>query len=242
MRLPIITFGCVASIAIVVLGCRQDAGTGNQANHTDTRTPMAPQIIDRMAEAYLNCSTYTDTGTVTTVFKGERDTNTVVKPFSTAMVRPNQFRFEFTEEGNLNSRYVVWRRGRDVRTWWDVTQKSKRVDSLSLALAGATGVSGSSAHTVPALLMPEVGGRMLTDLEQPTRGDDKSFRGHKCFTIEAQFASAPVTIWIDQSSFLIRRIDGTSEFDDFSTAESTAYDPVIDEDVAPKLLDYGAPE
>ena len=167
----------------------------------------------------------------------------MVKRFSTAMVRPHQFRFEYAEEGKPNSRYVIWRNGRDVRTWWDLIQRSKRGDSLHLALAGAAGISGGSAHTVPALLMPdEVGGRPLTDLEQATRGEDDSFGNQKYFKIEALFAGDPITIWIDQKSFLVRRVDETSEFDDFSTVESTIYDPVIDEDVAPKLLEYNVPE
>ncbi len=222
---------------------QQDTDTVNQDNCADTRVPAASQIIRRMAETYSRCKTYRDTGTVTTVYKSERGTETEVKRFSTAMVRPSQFRFEYTEKGNPNSRYVIWRKGSDVRTWWDVTQESKRGDSLDMALAGATGVSSCSAHTIPALLMPrEVGGHMLTELKRPTRGDDKSIGNHKCFTIEALFADEPITIWIDQNSFLVRRIDETSEFDDFSTQESTTYDPVIDEDVAPKLLEYNAPE
>ncbi len=73
-----------------------------------------------------------------------------------------------------------------------------------MALAGATGVSSGSAHTIPALLLPrEVGGRMLTDLEQPKRGEDKVLDDHKCFTIVARFADEPITIWIDQGTFLI---------------------------------------
>ncbi len=83
---------------------------------------------------------------------------------------------------------------------------------------------------------------MLTDLEQPKRGEDKVLDGHKCFTIVARFADEPITIWIDQGTFLIRRIDGTSNFDDFSTVETTTYDPVIDEDVPAALLEYNAPE
>lgn len=235
--------GSIALLSFAAFGCRQDNGATDQDNTGDDRVPSVSEIMSRTAETYSNCQSYRDTGMVTTVYKSQRGAETEVKRFSTAMVRPDQFRFEYTEEGNPNSRYVIWRNGADVRTWWDVTQESERPASLGLALAGATGVSGSSAHTIPALLLPrEVGGRMLTDLGNPKRGDDRVIDDHKCFTIEAQFADEPITIWIDQETFLVRRIDGTSTFDDFSTVESTTYDPVIDEDMLAKLLEYNAPE
>ena len=52
-------------------------------------------------------------------------------------------------EGEPNS-VTVWRDGKDVQTWWDLTPGIKKPESFALALAGATGVSSSSSHTVPA--------------------------------------------------------------------------------------------
>lgn len=203
----------------------------------------ASQILDRMAAAYSQCETYVDTGTVTTVFKSADGTWTEVKPFATAMVRPDQFRFEYSEEGEPDSRLVVWRNGREIRTWWALTQEAEQAESLGLALAGATGVSSGSAHTIPALLMPEeVEGRKLTDLQQVIRSEDEDLGAHKCFTLEGLYAGRGIRIWIDQDSYLVRRLDGTSEFADFSTAETTVYQPVIDGDVSPVLLEYDAPD
>jgi len=208
--------------------------------------PSASQIIDQMAAAYLNCTTYSDTGTVTTVFKSADGNRTQVKQFATAMVRPSRFRFEFTEEEESNSRYIVWRAGNDVRSWWtswNAPSEAERAESLGLALAGATGVSSGSAHTVPALLMPdEVGGRLLTDLHKVIRGEDDVLHTHNCFTIEGLYADRPIKIWLDQQSLLIRRIDGTRKHDSFTTVRTATYDPVIDQDVPPSLLEYNAPE
>ena len=196
-----------------------------------------------MAEAYSECKTYRDSGTVTTVYKTQRGTETKVIDFSTAMIRPDKFRFEYTKKRTPSSRYVIWQNGADIRTWWDVTQESDHPESLGIGLAGAPAVSGSAAHSVPALLLPsEVGGRKLSELEDPKRADDKVFDDHRCFTIDASFAGDPITIWIDQETFLVRRIDGTTNFDDFSTDESTTYDPVIDENVPAPILEYNAPE
>ncbi|KLU01840.1 hypothetical protein RISK_006024 [Rhodopirellula islandica] len=195
-----------------------------------------------MATTYSECQTYTDSGTLTTTYLSDEGESSEVKPFATAMIRPHQFRFEFSVEGDSQSRYIVCRDQGQVRTWWDVGRRSERPYSLGLGLAGATGVSGGSAHTIPALLLPrEVGGRKLTDVTKTKRGDDQQQGDHACFTIEAQFSGDPITIWIDQESYLVRRIDSQSEFDDFTSQDVTIYDPVINSTIDPSLLKFRAP-
>ncbi len=127
MRIQLKMIGIITLIALASFGCRQDNRTSQQGDITDNRTPTVSEIISRMAETYLECKTYRDTGIVTTNYKSQRGTEKDVKHFSTAMVRPKQFRFEYTEERPPNSRYVIWRNGNHVRTWWDVTQKSDRL-------------------------------------------------------------------------------------------------------------------
>lgn len=218
--------------------CLVGCGSGIVAND-----PKAMQVIAQMEKVYSECRSYSDFGSVTTVFHSGTRNKTEVKRFSTAMVRPRQFRFEFSEQQNVESRYIVWRDGNDVRTWWDLDKQSKREHSLGMALAGATGVSGGSAHTIPSLLMPaEIGGRRLTDLEAAKLGHNQMIDGHACFTVEATYAGDPITIWIDEQTYLVRRIDSTSLFNNFRTTESTVYDPIVNEEVDPKRLNFNAPQ
>src|SRR5262245_59747489 len=127
------------------------------------------QILAALAEVYASCMTYRDTGCVVTCFiRPDGHSHTNVQPFATAFVRPNRFRFEnlyrFNEQSEWD-RDILWADGSEVRTWWDVRGRVERPESLHLALAAATGVSGGSAHTIPALLAPDnVGGRRLTQL------------------------------------------------------------------------------
>lgn len=219
------------AIAIPWLGCSDDDG----------RSPSAKQILNRMASAYAECQTYSDSGKVTTTYKSADGDETEVKPFTTAMIRPDQFRFEFTVQGNPRSRYIVWQNGKTISTWWDVRRQSEQPESLGMGLAGATGVSGGSAHTIPALLMPrEVGGRLLTEVRNAKRGEDSTIAGDACFTIQAQVSGDPITIWIDQKTNLVRRIDSESDFGDFTTQESTTYDPVINGEIDPSSLEFRA--
>jgi len=205
----------------------------------------AQDVLDRMAKAYAGCKSYHDSGVVKTVFVQADGNRTVEKPFTTAFVRPDRFRFEYKEKdgGGPERRYIVWRKGKEVQTWWDVKPGVEKPESLNLALAGPTGVSGESAHTVPALLLPkEVEGRRLTDMTEAKRIADAKLQKVDCFRIEGKFAGRPTTLWIDQKKFLVRRIDAQMKFDDFRTETTTTYDPAIDEAVPDKKLEFDPPK
>jgi len=205
----------------------------------------AQQVLERMAKAYANCKSYRDSGVVKTVFIEANGQRTVEKPFTTAFVRPDRFRFEYKERSpdGRESRYLVWRQGKDVQTWWDVTPGIKKADSLGLALAGATGVSGSSAHTVPSLLLPqEVGGRRLTDMTEVKRIEDAKLGEADCFRLQGMYASNPMTLWIDKKTYLVRRVDTQNKFDNFRTEGTTTYDPVVDGEITDKMLEFDPPK
>src|SRR5262245_26962508 len=163
----LIPAACCLITAIVVLPLNGD--------EPKPQALKAQDVLDRMAKAYASCKSYHDSGVVKTVFVQAGGNWTVEKPFTTAFVRPDRFRFEYKEKdgGGQERRYIVWRKGKEVQTWWDVKPGVEKPESLGLALAGASGVSGSSAHTVPALLLPkEVSGRRLTDLTEAKRLKD----------------------------------------------------------------------
>jgi outer membrane lipoprotein-sorting protein len=204
----------------------------------------AQDVLARMAKVYAGCKSYRDTGAVKTVFVDATGNRTVEKPFKTAFVRPDRFRFEYTaKQGGREDRYIVWRKGKEVQTWWDITPGVEKPESLDLALAGATGVSGGSARTVPTLLLPkEVRGGRLTDLTEAKRADDAKIGKVDCLRIEGKYGGHPMTLWIDKKTFLVRRIDSKKKFDDFSTEQTTTYDPVIDGEIPDKALQFDPPK
>ena len=203
-------------------------------------TLSAAQVIERMAQTYAQCKTYTDTGTHTSVTTSKSGEETEVLQFSTAMVRPNQFRFEYSEKGKPGR--VVWRSGQEVKV--SMAGPPAINKSLALAIAFFTGISDGTAYTIPALLMPsEVTGIKLTDMRKPVRGEDQSIDGRNCFSIQGQLPEGRSTIWIDQESFLVRRIEQSYPLvEGVTVAERTDYQPVINQDVAAKLLEYNPPK
>jgi outer membrane lipoprotein-sorting protein len=215
----------------------------------------AKHIITQMAEIYQFCKSYSDTGVVKTVFfarddKFIDDKVIVVTNFSTAFVRPDQFRFEFSSKapipGAKLDRYIVWANGSDVRTWWNAKPGVKKEVSLEMAIAGATGVSSASAHTIPVLLMPkEIGGWRVTELQQLNRIADAPLKDVDCYRILGKheyFDSDLITLWISKKTYLIYRIEKTDNFPDFRTEMTTTYEPKVNVVIDEAKLDFNAPE
>jgi outer membrane lipoprotein-sorting protein len=222
-------------------------GTANQ--QTAAMAALSPgEVLDRMARAYSSCKSYKDRGVVTTVFFHDvRGKSTTKQPFTTAFVRPNRFRFEFQrrpgEEGS--NRYIVWRDGYSVRTWWAVGPGLESNESFVRAIAGMTGVSSGSAHTIPRLLLHVgAGGRRslahLTDLEL-LEGENSG--GVPCFKIQGRFPGGEMrTLWIDEKNYMIRKIFESCKFADFRTETTTTYDSRFNVDVGPDDLKFGPPQ
>ena len=189
------------AVGIAVLG----GELGSSPGELDARS-----ILARMAEVYAECESYRDSGVVTTVFIEERERRTVKKPFTTAFVRPDRFRFEFLDRRCEDEfdRYLVWQGGEDVRTWWDVTPGVEEKASLERALGAARGVSGASSYTIPDLLLDfATGFPRVTRPANAERKADADLEGTRCFVIASGTADEPVTLWIEQETFLLRRID-----------------------------------
>jgi hypothetical protein len=206
--------------------------------------PSAPELLARMASKYAQCKSYQDSGVVSILYFGPAGDRTEQRPFRTAFVRPDRFRFEYQETGTFGAtrRYIVWRLESRVRTWWDVKPGIEEGMSLGSALAGATGVSGGSAHTVPAMLLPgEVQGRRLTDMTEVKRIPDADIAGTSCLCVEGKYADVLRTVCVDRKTLLVRRIEYEETFPQFHTHETTTYEPVIDEPIAQEFLDFDPP-
>jgi hypothetical protein len=198
------------------------------------RPQTAARAIQQMAATYANCRTYRDQGAVkTSSSSSHRDDE---KPFWTEFIRPDYFRFEYHDRlapffAKWN-RNIVWLDRGEVWDWFAFHKGKEREKSLDLALAGATGVSGGSAHRVPRLLMPkDVTGRSLADLLDPKVDGVENIGGHPCDRITGRYApGVEVTVWIDLDSHLIRQV--LEVFESHGVQWLTTYAPEIDVPIA----------
>lgn len=211
----------------------------------------ADQLLKDTADVYADCQSYRDTGVVTTRYIEQSDVTIEEKTFSTAFVRPDRFRFEYLHQ---DDRYIIWRDGSDVRQWSTYSQQIATIDTLALAIAGATGVSSGSAHNVPALLLPDdIPGLKLTEMEDGRRIDnawldqdgepvtEDQADSTECYRIEGQWSDDPMVLWIDRRTLLVRRIEKQTQFDSFRTETTTTYNPEVNSTISDTLLDFGVP-
>ena len=228
----------VLSLAVILpVGIRSACAQG-------TADLTAEGILARTATTYAHCASYRDTGVVRIAYLESVGTRIEERPFKTAFVRPDRFRFEYTETGFLGAkrRYIVCRIGTRVQTWWDVKPGVQEKESLGSALGAAAGVSGGSAHTIPALLLPgEVEGRRLTDMAGVKRLADARVGGADGLQVAGMYADVPMTVWVDKGTLLVRRVDFEDTLPTLRMQQTTTYEPVINEQVAPELLRFDPP-
>ena len=193
--------------------------------------PRPQELLAHMAEVYAGCRSYRDAGTVKMVPGTNMPVPIEEQIFRTAFVRPDRFRFEF-ENAVHRARNIVWRNGSEVRAWWAFSWYPESPESIGDAIAGATGISSGAAHTVPQLLMPdEVSGWKLTELTRVSLLPDAQLAGHACFRVQGDHDGYAVTISLDQTTYLILRIEEELPAR-FGAVQCTSYEPAIGEDFA----------
>lgn len=166
------------------------------------------EVLDRLAEKYAQCRSYSDRGTVEF---DDVEEKTQTLEFSTRFFRPTYFSFEWQDygpnRGKSDALCVLWSKDgiTNVLNRWGV----ESLKSLSLAIAGATGCSAGAAYIVSSLLLAEVrdGTRHLLTLTEIQSLPSELFEDEHCFVLEGSlFKSRDTTLWVSQRDFALRRL------------------------------------
>ena len=184
------------------------------------------EILNRTRSVYASCSSYSDEGEIVSVcIQGARqfEHRTVIKPFVTRFVRPDQFWFEYWDKGlgpqQEWPRYVVWTEGEQYRTWWTLEpDESPTFESIEEAISGPTGISGGSAHAVPSLLIA------VDSLDRIIRGDcqlqgRESLDAAECWVLGSVAESETRRVWIDVDTGALRKAEHFHVIDPRSLAQ-----------------------
>lgn len=217
----------------------------NRAVECQTRNITAQSIVEKMAAQYANASSYQDTGTVMYI-KGEAiDQSKTVIRFKTYFVRPHFFRFEWMETSIVasdKSLSVIWNDGKQTYEYysWDDPAVEKEED-LSLGIAGATGISRGSAHTIPALLMKGISGIRLTEMTNLSILGEESFEGEDCYIVRGYHPfNFPIDVWISKRDFLLRKTKEPND-DDRSYEVEIHRDVKLNRKIPPELFKFIPP-
>jgi outer membrane lipoprotein-sorting protein len=216
----------------------------NRAVECQTKNITAQLIVKRMAAQYAHASSYQDTGVVMDV-KGEgvSESETAIK-FKTYFARPQFFRFEWMERSTVTSEEslsVVWNDGKQTYSYysWDDPAVEKK-EGIGLGIAGATGISRGSAHTIPSLLMEDVGGFLLTEMTNLSIVGEENFEGEDCYIVRGYHPfKFPIDVWISKRDFLLRK---AKEPKDGSSYKVEIHrDVKLNGKISPKLFNYTPP-
>ena len=231
-----------------------------QEIHSDepiSESPSSSEVLSKAAEVYRNLKSYRDEGIAVTKFERLIAAHTTERHFTTAYSSPGQFRFQFTEAGVVKglSQYVVWKQGDEVKSWWTVKPPVVQHASLDSAIAGATGVSGGTAYTIPSVLLNEAAWKGLnwTSLTNGYRISDGVERDIPCFRIqrltstraekhggiETPATTGKETYWVSKDAFLLLRIDSETDFGSFLTKGFVQYFPTINSPISETAFEFG---
>ena len=221
-------------------------------------SPSSIEVLGKVAETYKGMTSYQDEGISFTEFKRSGADHTMERHFITTFSRPGQFKFEFTQpaaSGGGIDRYVVWMNNKEVKSWWTIGSKVEAHESLGNAIAGATGVSGGTAYTIPSILLKEAAWKNETWISPSGsyRIDDGIERGIDCFRvqrltsskarvvhdIEMPSSKGKVTYWVSKTDYLLLRVEEETDFGSFSTIAKVQYFPIINTAIPDAAFNFG---
>jgi hypothetical protein len=104
------------------------------------------ELVRRLAQAYANCRSYRDSGTVRMTFAKDSPPHVDEQTFRTAFVRPDQFRLDF-ETGARRDLSTIWMSGATVRAKWSFDSNTERQESLNFSGWRHWNIEGRGAHS-----------------------------------------------------------------------------------------------
>ena len=170
----------------------------------------AAQITDRCRAAYGALKSYQGTTTVTS--HSTASTNPTPGEYRASatiqFVRPGKIRAEGKDMSGYPYAYVsdgtatAYQANANKGAW-------KALPNTTMAIASVTGIAENAATTVPALLLGAGWGNPFTSgIASEIRED--AVDGHPCYVVTSSLAkptaSMAQTFWIDEKTFLLRRL------------------------------------
>ncbi len=203
----------------------------------------ARDILRKTAQVYRTSKSYTDTGTVQTVYKNSTNEWTGETRFKTAYVAPFEFRFESTmrDMPGAEAHFIAWRNEEGVKVWYNLDPDMQgKITSIQSALDAGAGISRDASGMIPGLIIPgtKLGGDIV-QLTDAVRLEDIQIDGFDCFQLQGfrwPNTGRPTTVWIDKASFLIRRVYEEQEIKGDLTKTTWFYKPAINVPVAEEAL------
>ena len=172
-------------------------------------SPAAKEIVEKSNATYAALSSYSSTGQTETTMTGM----TQVITFTMQMQRPGFYRVDWKSQlgtgGQTHSATgSVWSDG--TGDFLQLIGTPQKMKSREMALAGATGVSGMAASTIPGTFFAQNWGNVLNPALPVERKPDEKLGAIDCFVVSNAMTppaggSVTTTLWIGQQDNLIHQ-------------------------------------
>lgn len=163
------------------------------------------EICKRAQEKYASLTSYSDEGKSVATLNGTTTTHT----FTIRLARPSFYRIEWEQSSGSSgfkstTKGAVWSAGDG--DFLEMGRGAQKQASREMALAGATGISGGAAATIPGTFFQmnwgnQLGGAMLNAKKQL----DEKVGDADCYVLTSELKGRTSTLWIGKQDFLIHQ-------------------------------------
>jgi hypothetical protein len=174
---------------------------------------QAQEVLDRMVQRYAGLQSYSDVGHVTLTHP-----NFVTRtPFTTFYKAPSLFRFDFNVPhphpplSHIVSQHAVGFDGTNayaLRKAFKEKVESQLLNSIGLAVAGASGISSGAALTIGRLLLKGTEGLSISELSSVQLSADTAIDDVSCYSMTARYPSfgGKYHLLIEKHTSLLRKL------------------------------------
>jgi len=209
-------FSSIAAALLLSLSTAIGSDANSPANKLSGRE--AREIFSKMKSVYQNAKSLSVEGQLQTTTSSidANDTSAMsmqsTTRFTIRLKRPSLYLVEWSQEAKAAGmtwtvRGAVFNDG--TGDWLMMGPRKEQKESREMALAGATGISGGAAATIPALFFGQMWGS-IPGIELQKLGDEK-VGGEECFVLVDTLKSGrqSTKMWISKKTYLLKRLEQT---------------------------------
>jgi hypothetical protein len=199
---------------------------------------QASAIFQKVIATYHTTDTYSAEGTITSDLDSGKVVTKIVTSFSMKLKKPNQYLISWEQQNEMMPSFTqsgaVWNDGTQSYLYMGTMKAYSKMTSDEMALAGATGISGGAAYTIPSLFLnafkqqPAPFSRLVDpklENNEPVEGDDCNVIGG------SSTISKRETFWISKQTYLIRKCARSFEPPEGGTKLRTMTDQQLEESI-----------
>lgn len=227
---------------------------------TPSPEQRATEALAETKRAYAALKSLSDQGTVQrTIVKGTGERAPAPRRFTLAFARSDRWRFEFAppEPGAApgaapgagsggaaalsREHHAVWQDDSgSARLWRTAQPMGQPRSTLAAALAEGGGLSQGVLPLYARLLLPDQVGTpsLLERLNDATVDREETVQGHRCTVVTGQSARGPATLWLCNSTRLIRKMEIRSDV----AVTTFTFNPQINPTLGPSAFRFQPPE